>query len=273
MQEATELTGFSGHILLVEDILELQLLEKRVLQSLGSTVTLAENGADAVNLAKMNQYDLVLMDVHMPELSGIEAIRILRSEGYDGTVVPMVAETVRLDRSAFEELGCEMFLTKPIEYAELMVVLKQHLMLKQDAEVLQQLGIEDRRIAERRSEEIAIILEDREESIPRRLNDRVDREIQQMGHLKVAEYVDEALMVAFKSSVSQYIISLETAVVDNNLDEILRIARLLNESAAPFGFNQLSRQARAIQIEVDGEGGDVLQLTEMLLMELKQILQ
>ena len=116
---------FSGHVLIAEDTPELQLLERRILESLGFTVTAVENGEEALAAVKETSFDLVLMDMQMPVMDGIAATHRIRKAGYTVPIVPLTANVMQKHRNAFAAEGCEEFLTKPIDKRELRQVLKR----------------------------------------------------------------------------------------------------------------------------------------------------
>ena len=72
---------FSGHVLVAEDTPALQMLERRILENMGITVTVVENGEEAVSQAMAQPFDLILMDMQMPIMDGIEATKRLKEGG------------------------------------------------------------------------------------------------------------------------------------------------------------------------------------------------
>ncbi len=118
---------FSGSVLIAEDAPELQSLERRMLKSMGLDVTVADNGKEAVDLALSEEFDVVLMDMQMPEMDGIEATELLRSIGYDKPIVALTANVMAQHQEQFEAAGCTDFLAKPIDRHRLQEVLGQFL--------------------------------------------------------------------------------------------------------------------------------------------------
>jgi len=104
----------SGDVLLAEDNENNRNLISLYLTTMGLKVTTAENGKIALQLAKSHGYDLILMDMQMPVLSGVEAVRQLRECGYGLPVVALTANTTGEDRRACIEAGCNDFMTKPV---------------------------------------------------------------------------------------------------------------------------------------------------------------
>jgi CheY-like chemotaxis protein len=107
----------SMRVLLAEDNLVNQKVAMRMLQRLGHQVTLANNGREAVEALETQQFDLVLMDVQMPEMDGLEATRTIRAREASGPRVRIVALTAHAMDSHQDEClaaGMDSYLTKPI---------------------------------------------------------------------------------------------------------------------------------------------------------------
>jgi hemerythrin-like metal-binding protein len=117
----------SGSVLVAEDMEELQLLERRILEKMGLQVTMVSNGAEAIEQVQQHPFDLVLMDMQMPVMGGIEATRRLRAAGYDLPIIALSANVMRQHREQFAEAGCDEFLAKPIEDEAIWRVLGRYL--------------------------------------------------------------------------------------------------------------------------------------------------
>ena len=105
-------------ILLVEDNPVNQKLGLAILQKAGYPVELARNGAEAVQAFKFRRYNLIFMDVQMPEMDGLEATRLIRKyEGMDShtPVVAMTAHAMKGDKERCLEAGMDDYLSKPLE--------------------------------------------------------------------------------------------------------------------------------------------------------------
>ena len=116
---------FDGRVLVAEDTPELQILERRILEGVGVAVEVAQQGREAVDLALQQPFDLILMDMQMPVMDGIEATRTLRERGYQGAIVALTANVMQKHRDQFSEAGCDGFLAKPIDQQQLREVLQQ----------------------------------------------------------------------------------------------------------------------------------------------------
>jgi signal transduction histidine kinase/DNA-binding response OmpR family regulator len=107
-----------GLVLLAEDNEINTLLATTLLTQMGYAVECTVNGFQAVEAAKSGRYDLILMDVHMPELDGLEATRRIRSLGGKAAAVPIVAMTanaMKSDQEACLAAGMDDFVSKPFD--------------------------------------------------------------------------------------------------------------------------------------------------------------
>ncbi len=109
-------------VLLAEDNKVNQTLAVALLSKRGHDVTVAVNGQEVLDLLDRETFDLVLMDVQMPELDGIEATRILRAEEAEGQRLPIIAMTAHAmagDRERCLEAGMDDYVSKPIDAKDL----------------------------------------------------------------------------------------------------------------------------------------------------------
>jgi signal transduction histidine kinase/CheY-like chemotaxis protein len=120
-------SSLSGEILLAEDNLLNQQLVQKYLEKTGATVTVAENGAVAVELARQHHFDLIFLDMQMPVMSGVDALKVLRESGYQLPIVMLTANVTQEDRNLCNEAGSNDFLTKPINRQKLYQVVEKYL--------------------------------------------------------------------------------------------------------------------------------------------------
>ncbi len=111
------------NILLAEDNLVNQKVAKKILEKMGHVVTIADNGRKAVDALAQENFDLILMDVSMPELTGLEATGIIRNQekktGDHIPIIAMTAHAIEGDREKCIDAGMDGYLSKPIKVDQL----------------------------------------------------------------------------------------------------------------------------------------------------------
>ena len=109
-------------ILLAEDNVVNQKVMLAMLLKFGYSIDIAGNGIEAVDAVRKTTYDIVLMDVHMPEMDGTEATRRIRAMAGAASKVPIIAVTadaMQGDREKYLSFGMDDYVSKPIDQAEL----------------------------------------------------------------------------------------------------------------------------------------------------------
>lgn len=126
---------FSGRILLAEDSPTNQLVVKTILEKAGIIVDLASNGIEAIEAFERRDYDLILMDVGMPEMDGIEAtkrIRQISREGIHTPVIAMTAHVLKGDREDLISAGMDDYLAKPASKSRILAMVDKWLESSKD---------------------------------------------------------------------------------------------------------------------------------------------
>jgi CheY-like chemotaxis protein len=124
--DPTMATRHPLRILLAEDNVVNQKLAMRLLQQMGYRADLAANGIEAIESVQRQAYDVVLMDVQMPELDGLDATRQIVASLPNGErphIVAMTANAMQGDREMCIEAGMDDYLTKPIRVERLVEAL------------------------------------------------------------------------------------------------------------------------------------------------------
>lgn len=113
-------------ILVGEDNLINQELTLMTLSKLGYTGTLAKNGLEVIQAMKEKKFDIILMDIQMPEMDGLEATRIIRANTteHQPIIIAMTANAMEGDRNDCLATGMNDYLSKPVKPAEMMEMLK-----------------------------------------------------------------------------------------------------------------------------------------------------
>lgn len=114
---------FGKRVLLVEDELVNQEIERLMLADVGIEADLADNGSEAVNMVSRSSYDIILMDMQMPVMDGLDATKRIRELGIRTPIIALTANAFAEDRERCIDAGMDGFLTKPVNAGELYTAL------------------------------------------------------------------------------------------------------------------------------------------------------
>jgi CheY-like chemotaxis protein len=120
--------GQTLSILLAEDNMVNQKVTLLTLNRLGYRVDVAASGLEVLDAFRRQAYDIVLMDIHMPDMDGIEATRRLlaeRAPGQQPYIIAITAAAMREDRERCRAAGMHNFISKPVKVEELVGILTQ----------------------------------------------------------------------------------------------------------------------------------------------------
>jgi signal transduction histidine kinase/DNA-binding response OmpR family regulator len=128
----SEMRRVDAHVLLVEDNLVNQRVALALLKKLGLNADTALNGREAVAAVQARPYDLVLMDMQMPEMDGLEATRLIRDPATGAldanvTIIAMTANAMKSDEEACLAAGMNDYISKPVSAAGLAAMMKKWL--------------------------------------------------------------------------------------------------------------------------------------------------
>lgn len=107
-------------LLVVEDEKKMGRFIKKGLSESGYTVDLAESGIEAEELSAGNPYDLIILDVMLPQQSGFETASHLRRDGFEGPILMLTALASTKDKVSGLDAGADDYLTKPFAFEELL---------------------------------------------------------------------------------------------------------------------------------------------------------
>ncbi len=116
--ETKELDLSKVKVLVVEDNKINQMITKKILTKMELSCDVVDNGESAVDMVKTNNYDIVLMDIHMPGISGIEATKIIRTFDKQLTIFALTAVTIEDKMHEFDEAGFTDIIPKPFKQEE-----------------------------------------------------------------------------------------------------------------------------------------------------------
>jgi len=124
--EDVENVRFCGKVLVAEDAPTHQTLAKLLLEKMGLEVTMVKNGVEAVDKALNEQFDIIFMDLHMPNMDGYEATRALRNKGIETPIVALTADAMKGHDRQCIATGCTDYIAKPIDRKRLVRVVQKY---------------------------------------------------------------------------------------------------------------------------------------------------
>ncbi|MGD9733515.1 MAG: response regulator [Desulfamplus sp.] len=113
-------------VLVAEDNPFNQTIALKILEKMGVYADLAVNGKEVVEMLGKKDYDIILMDIQMPEMDGLEAARTIRSQNYNIPIIAMTANTTEKDCENCFDAGMNGYISKPIDYVELQEIIYKH---------------------------------------------------------------------------------------------------------------------------------------------------
>ncbi len=223
---------FSAKVLLAEDNIVNQQVASGMLGKLGITPDIANNGREAIELLEKNDYDLVFMDVQMPEMDGYQATKIIRSGIYklknqSVPIIAMTAHALEGDKEKCIEAGMDDYLSKPVVMEQLVEILEKWLPDK-------------------------IMIETEPITIEKRPTPE-----------KVGSYVtapDDPKIFDYKSFMKRVMDDKELAktILDSFLEDIPKQIQLLKEFIEESRIHEAERQAHSIKGASANIGGEQL---------------
>lgn len=246
--EMKKVYKFEGRILVAEDNFANQELITFILQSVGVEFDIATNGKEAVALYKNNQYDIVLMDINMPILDGIEAFKQIREYEKEETksytpIIALTANAIKGDKEKFLSIGMDDYMSKPIEMEKLKELFGKFLIESQVIETAQtkteekQEQIESQKIHSQASEEFekdAIVLD------PAKI----------ASTLGVSENIAKMLISKFKKEIPNDLKELENFIEASDFDGIKNKAHFIKNSCLNLGLNTICDDIQQIETEL-----------------------
>jgi two-component system sensor histidine kinase BarA len=137
----------SGHALIVDDNRLNRIALESILHNIGMTSLLAENGTRAIEMVKEHMFDVILMDIQMPHMDGLEATLRIRSLGTNSSKVPIIAVTANAYFNDYDMLKATQIndvIYKPIKMESLSQILRKHLVSVDTLHIPDELLVFDR---------------------------------------------------------------------------------------------------------------------------------
>jgi PAS domain S-box-containing protein len=239
-------------ILLGEDNIVNQTVAVRLLEKNGHKVTVAENGVAALKALEQGSFDLILMDVQMPEMNGWEATRAIRiKEKTTGAHIPIVAMTAHAmkgDEEKCLEAGMDAYLTKPVHTRDLLAVIDR----------LVNSGAGDVTMPAQTSPAASVEALDLEAALARLDGDR---------------NLFEELAQIFKSECPKIMAEMRRAISEGDVKALEHQAHSLKGSSAHLSASEVSRTAAEIEsLARSGKIGEATELMKILESGIERLL-
>ena len=133
------ISSYKRKFLVAEDYYVNQKLFKMILENFNIEVKVADNGLQAVELASEETFDLILMDIQMPVMNGLDASRKIRKMGINTPIIAVTASSNSCEMEQFAEAGINDFLPKPFRRADLLPLFSKWLISEGDFASLEEL--------------------------------------------------------------------------------------------------------------------------------------
>jgi CheY-like chemotaxis protein/HPt (histidine-containing phosphotransfer) domain-containing protein len=228
-------------ILLAEDSIDNQELLRAVLGSVGAELEVVENGRLAIERAETGTFDVVLMDMNMPEMDGYEATRRLRDRGYQRPILALTANAMSGDCEQCLAMGCNAHLAKPIDRKQLIETVAQYAMSKTN-----------------------------QTDVPTAIPSRPVSPGQHDGVL--SQFADDPqiadILPGFVERLPEQLEALCKAMAEERLEDAERLAHRLKGAGGSYGYPALSEVARSL--ELAAKARDVGRAT-VTLAEVKEV--
>jgi PAS domain S-box-containing protein len=249
-------TQFSGKILVVEDDSASQKTILAILNKLGLETDIANNGKQAVQKATKKLYDLILMDMHMPNMNGYEATKSLRKQGLTIPIIALTASVMKNDLDKCLTAGCDLFLSKPVNRKKLLETLAKYLpsseLKNKKKKTKSKSGNSKREVVNsvrkqiRHLNELVSDQQSPKEILVDRHRDQTDKDIIDWPELEIRieseSLIKEIISSFFIDNTTRLELLIE-AVKAENLEDIKMLSHALKGSAGTIAAKPLSQAA------------------------------
>jgi CheY-like chemotaxis protein/HPt (histidine-containing phosphotransfer) domain-containing protein len=240
-----------ARVLLVEDNVNNRRIVQLLLQRLGIEPDVAEDGAAAVDAYKGKHYDLILMDIQMPNMDGLEASRRIRaleeSQGRPHTpIMAVTANAMPEDRTACAAAGMDDFISKPVRKQSFLQAV-DHWLHEEDEEFDADDTVKNPRGIMNQAAPPTIAAT--EPVVAENLEPPFDLSVLQRLANDVGDEIIPILLEGFEEDLHKQPDELQGLADSGDLETLTRVVHTIKGSAATFGANRLAGAAFAVETE------------------------
>ncbi|TMM47752.1 ATP-binding protein [Colwellia ponticola] len=238
---------FNGKILLAEDHGDNRRLIARLLTRLGLDTIVATNGKEAVAQCIKHQPDLVLLDIQMPEMDGVEAFQTLRDLGCTQPIYALTANAMSHEVSKYLDLGFTGHLKKPIERTAFIAAIAKHCTVCDERADASDSALIHTKLENFKSESSVLASNS--------IKKDIEKDIEQPALIARAEQsllaLDLSDLVAkFKANLSNDKRELILYRDNNDINKVAALAHRLAGAAQMFGFVELNQAASELELAI-----------------------
>ncbi len=223
-EDAVASGTYSGKVLVAEDNPANQILIKAMLEKAGVNIVIVEDGRQAVERVKSEEFDLIMLDIHMPVLNGLDAISEIQRINSRVPIVAITASVMETEKRKYQEAGFLDFIPKPYDKKALYSCLDKFLDKKSEY------SLDDEVMAEKLLSKVSDILD-------------VDQLISVCGNRETIEAVSTAVC----RDADNLLAKLENSVQVSDYEQAAHLAHLIKGMAANVGAVKLSEISSVLE--------------------------
>jgi CheY-like chemotaxis protein len=238
-------------ILLVEDDKMNQFVMAKLLRKWLSDLSIAVNGRQAIDILEKEEFDLILMDLHMPELDGYEAAMKIRDNNssilkHDVPIIALTADITPETRQKVKDSGMNDFITKPTDQDSMFETINKVLINRKTEFVEKQLDKEE--VTDQRPDDLSEIKQHIKQALAGIFDDDLE------GTL--------ALIARFLQEIPRAIIGINEAFYEKDLSTLNKLVHKIKPGFSYLGFTEVSDKITRIQILSKSEN-NIAELEEL----------
>lgn len=225
---------YQGKVLLAEDHDDNRQLIARLLSSLGLEVSVAKNGREAVQHCIEHKPELILLDIQMPEMDGVEAFKVLRDLGCDMPIYALTANAMSHEVSEYLSIGFTGHLKKPIERKHFIAAITKH--------------FPNSKAQPQQTNSLSNTKEVADEAIMTNEEDILREAEDELSAVDLSDLIEE-----FQKNLVQDKEKIMLYSNNNDIQALSQIAHQLSGAAQMFGFVELNQAAKELEQAIKHE--------------------